>query len=160
MLGAQSLKWYNKTALLSFTKTLPAAGCRHPSPCTAKALGPARPRPGRARPPGHLQNDVIEPDQVLGPGRALAVILRLRLQQGPLQPFRHVLVALDGRGQLDVSQVAGRQHMAAQVTPRTLSSEKNLRWGAWGEAWGEACPQPSVLAAAWGQTCRGPAETT
>ena len=57
----------------------------------------ANPRTGQAFPAlrGHLHNDVIEPDQVLGPRGALAVIFRLLLQQGLLQPFSHVLVPLD-----------------------------------------------------------------
>lgn len=57
----------------------------------------SNPRTGQAFPVprGHLQNDVIEPDQVLGPRGALAVIIRLLLQQGLLQPFSHVLVPLD-----------------------------------------------------------------
>lgn len=57
----------------------------------------ANPRTGQAFPTlrGHLQNDVIKPDQVLGPRGALAVIVRLLLQQGFLQPLSHVLVPLD-----------------------------------------------------------------
>lgn len=57
----------------------------------------AHPRTGQAFPTlrGHLQNDVIKPDQVLGPRGALAVIVRLLLQQGFLQPLSHVLVPLD-----------------------------------------------------------------
>lgn len=69
----------------------------------------------------HLQNDVIEPDQVLGPWAALAVVLRLLLQQGPLQTRSHALVPLDGRGQLDVGQVAGMEHMSAQVMLREVT---------------------------------------
>jgi hypothetical protein len=46
-------------------------------------------------PRGYLQNDVIEPDEVLRPGRALAVIFRLLLQQSPVQAFSHVLVSPD-----------------------------------------------------------------
>lgn len=45
---------------------------------------------------GHLQNDVIQPDEVLGPWGALAVVFRLLLQRF-LQPLSHVLVPPDGR---------------------------------------------------------------
>lgn len=67
-------------------------------------------------PRGYLQNDVIEPDEVLRPGRALAVIFRLLLQQSPVQAFSHALVPPDCCGQLDVGQVAATYHTAAQVT--------------------------------------------
>lgn len=69
---------------------------------------------------GYLQNDVIEPDQVLRPGRAFAVIFRLLLQQGPVQAFRHVLIPPDGCGQLDVGQVAARYHMQLRLHSRKL----------------------------------------
>lgn len=57
----------------------------------------ANPRTGQAfpSPRGHLQNDVVKPDQVLGPGGAPAVVVRLLPQHGFLQPFSHVLVPLD-----------------------------------------------------------------
>lgn len=66
-------------------------------------------------PKGYLQNDVIEPDEVLGPGGTFAVIIRLLLQQSLVQTFSHVLIPLDCCRQLDVGQVAGMYHMPPQV---------------------------------------------
>lgn len=57
----------------------------------------------------YLQDDVVEADEVLRPRRALAVLVgALLLQQGLLQGLGHALVALDGRGQLDVGQVTAK----------------------------------------------------
>lgn len=61
-------------------------------------------------PQHHLQDDVVEADQVLRPWRAFAILLRaLRLQQSLLQGLCHALVALDGCRQLDVSQIASER---------------------------------------------------
>lgn len=79
---------------------------------------------------GYLQNDVIEPDQVLRPGRAFAVIFWLLLQQGPVQAFRHVLIPPDGCGQLDVGQVAARYHMQLR-----LHSRKPMFWESTAVTW-------------------------
>lgn len=57
----------------------------------------------------YLQDDVVEADEVLRPRRALAVLIgALLLQQGLLQGLGHALVALDGRGQLNVGQVTAK----------------------------------------------------
>lgn len=58
----------------------------------------------------YLQDDVVEADEVLRPRRALAVLVgALLLQQGLLQGLGHALVALDGRGQLDVGQITAKR---------------------------------------------------
>lgn len=70
--------------------TLPLRNAK--SLCVRHVSGPA---PLPAVVGGHLQDDVVEADEVLRPGGALAVVFRLLLQQGPLQTFGHVLVPPD-----------------------------------------------------------------
>lgn len=73
----------------------------------------------------YLQDDVIEADEVLGPGSSL-VLVRLGLLELSLQGVGHALIALHHRPQLDVGQVAGADK--GKGTNKQNKTKINKRW--------------------------------